>query len=124
MAGVKPTEDLVDRDFNATAPNLLWSSDFTYIPTAEGWLYLAGALDCFSRRLVGRSTGEHMRAELVVDALQMAVISASNACVRATPLPSTCDSNPTAVASRTLGRSITVGPLVVATVEGSANPLR
>jgi putative transposase len=73
VPGVKPAEDLVQRDFNPTAPNLLWSSDFTYIATAEGWLYLAGALDCFSRRLVGWSMAEHMRTELVVDALQMAV---------------------------------------------------
>jgi putative transposase len=73
VPGVKAAEDLVDRNFNPTAPNLLWSSDFTYIPTREGWLYLAGALDCFSRRLVGWSMAEHMRTELVVDALQMAV---------------------------------------------------
>ena len=50
--------------------------------------------------------------------------NASSACVRATPLPSTWLANPTAVALRTLGRSTTVAPLVVATVEGFANPLR
>lgn len=73
VPGVAPAEDLVQRDFNPTAPNVLWSSDFTYIPTGEGWLYLAGALDCFSRRLVGWGMAEHMRTQLVVDALQMAV---------------------------------------------------
>jgi len=68
-----PAEDLVDRDFNPDAPNVLWSSDFTYIRTGEGWLYLAGVLDCFSRRLVGWSMAGHMREELVTDALNMAV---------------------------------------------------
>jgi putative transposase len=73
VSGVAPAEDLVERDFNPDAPNLLWSSDITYIPTGEGWLYLAGALDCFSRRLVGWSMACHVRTELVVDALQMAL---------------------------------------------------
>lgn len=73
VPGVVPAEDLVDRDFNPDAPNLLWSADFTYIRTGEGWLYLAGVLDCFSRRLVGWSMAGHMREELVTDALNMAV---------------------------------------------------
>ena len=73
VAGVKPADDLVERDFTPTAPNTLWSSDVTYLATGEGWLYLAGALDCFSRRLVGWSMAEHMRTELVVAALEMAV---------------------------------------------------
>jgi transposase InsO family protein len=73
VPGVAPAEDLVNRDFNPQAPNLLWSADFTYIPTGEGWLYLAGVLDCFSRRLVGWSMACHMREELVTDALEMAV---------------------------------------------------
>jgi len=73
VPGVVPAEDLVDRDFNPDAPNVLWSSDFTYIRTGEGWLYLAGVLDCFSRRLVGWSMAGHMREELVTDALNMAV---------------------------------------------------
>lgn len=69
VPGVVPAEDLVDRDFNPDAPNVLWSSDFMYIRTGEGWLYLAGVLDCFSRRLVGWSMAGHMREELVTDAL-------------------------------------------------------
>ena len=73
VPGVMAAEDLVDRDFDPAGPNLLWSADFTYIPTGEGWLYLAGVLDCFSRRLVGWSMTEHMRTELVVGALEMAV---------------------------------------------------
>jgi putative transposase len=59
----------VQRNFNPDAANLLWSSDFTYIPTGEGWLYVAGVLDCFSRRLVAWSMAEHMRSEVVEDAL-------------------------------------------------------
>jgi len=73
VEGVRPALDLVERDFSPGAPNELWCSDFTYIETGEGWLYLAGVLDCFSRRLVGWSMACHMRAELVVDALEMAV---------------------------------------------------
>ncbi len=68
-----PAADLVDRHFVADAPNKLWLADITYIPTLEGWLYLAFVLDAFSRRVVGWSMGEHVRAELVVDALSMAV---------------------------------------------------
>ncbi len=70
VPGVVPAQDLVDRDFNPDAPNVLWSSDFTYIRTGEGWLYLAGVLDCFQpspRRLVdGWAHAEgarHRRAE-------------------------------------------------------------
>jgi len=73
VQGVRPALDLVERDFCPAAPNELWCSDFTYIETGEGWLYVAGALDCFSRRLVGWSMADHMRTELVVAALEMAV---------------------------------------------------
>ena len=72
VEGVRPALDLVERDFTPGGPNELWCSDLTYIETGEGWLYLAGVLDCFSRRLVGWSMACHMRAELVVDALEMA----------------------------------------------------
>ncbi len=54
-------------------PNLLWATDITYLRTWEGWLYLAAVQDAFSRRIVGWSMAEHMRSELVVDALQMAI---------------------------------------------------
>lgn len=72
--------DLVQRDFNPPAPDRLWSGDITYIATDEGWLYLAGVIDLFSRRLVGWSLKEHMRASLVKDAVEMA-------CWRRRPTP-------------------------------------
>jgi putative transposase len=66
--------DLVQRTFAASAPNHLWIADITYVPTRrEGFLYLAVILDAFSRRVVGWSMAEHLRAELVVGALEMAV---------------------------------------------------
>ena len=65
--------DVLDRQFEATAPNQKWIADFTYIWTAEGWLYLAGVIDLFSRRVVGWSMSATMAAQLVVDALMMAI---------------------------------------------------
>jgi putative transposase len=65
--------DLVKRDFTATAPNQLWVADITYVPTWEGWLFLAVVIDAFSRRCVGWSMRNDLRAELVVDALGMAI---------------------------------------------------
>ena len=69
----RPAPDLVDRDFTATAPNQLWVADITFIPTAAGFLYLAVVLDAWSRKVVGWSMANHLRAELVVDALEMAL---------------------------------------------------
>jgi putative transposase len=63
----------LDRDFGADGPNQKWLGDITYIPTREGWLYLAGVLDCFSRKIVGWSMDTTMKAELVTRALEMAV---------------------------------------------------
>jgi putative transposase len=68
-----PAPDLLGRDFVATQPNRVWLADITYLPTQEGFLYLAFILDVYSRRIVGWSMASHMRTELVVDALQMAV---------------------------------------------------
>jgi putative transposase len=68
-----PAPDLLGRDFVATQPNRIWLADITYVPTQEGFLYLAFILDTHSRRIVGWSMASHMRTELVVDALQMAV---------------------------------------------------
>lgn len=68
-----PAPDLVERRFISDSTDKLWVADFTYVPTGEGWLYLAFVLDVYSRRIVGWSMAEHMRAELVVDALSMAV---------------------------------------------------
>jgi putative transposase len=73
VPGVRPAADLVGRDFTPSAPNQLWVADIKYIPTAAGWLYLAAVVDCFSRRVVGWSMRDDLRAELVVDALEMAV---------------------------------------------------
>lgn len=68
-----PSEDLVERRFTAEQPNRLWVTDITQHRTTEGWFYLAVVLDVFSRRVVGWAMADHLRAELVVDALQMAV---------------------------------------------------
>jgi putative transposase len=69
-----PAEDLVGRDFAATAPDRLWTADITYVSTDEGFVYLAFVLDAYSRRLVvGWAMESHLRTELVLDALQMAV---------------------------------------------------
>ena len=65
--------NLLDRDFTATAPNQKWVADFKYLWTAEGWLYVAVVLDLFSRRVVGWSMQASMTAQLVTDALLMAV---------------------------------------------------
>lgn len=65
--------DLVQRDFTASAPNQLWVADITYVATDEGWLYLATVMDAWSRRIVGWAMGDLLRAELVVEALNMAV---------------------------------------------------
>lgn len=66
-------ENVLDRQFQADAPNQKWVADFTYIWTAEGWLYVAVVLDLFSRRAVGWSMQESMTSQLVADALMMAV---------------------------------------------------
>jgi len=70
---VRPARDLVDRNFYAAAPNLLWVADITYIPTWAGFLYLAVVLDAFSRRIVGWAMDHNLRAQLVLDALNMAI---------------------------------------------------
>jgi transposase InsO family protein len=73
VQGVRTAPDLVARDFNPTSVNHLWCADITYIRTWEGWLYLASVMDCYGRRIVGWAMADHMRAELVVGALEMAV---------------------------------------------------
>jgi len=65
--------DLVDRKFIATAPNQLWVADVTYVPTVQGWLYLACVTDVFSRMVLGWSMASHRKTDLVVDAVSMAV---------------------------------------------------
>ncbi len=73
VPGVRVADDLVERQFRPEAPNVLWIADMTYLRTWEGWLYLAAVQDAYSRRIVGWSMADHMRAELVVDALQMGI---------------------------------------------------
>ena len=70
--GVVPA-NILDRQFQAEAPNQKWVADFTYIWTAEGWLYVAAVIDLFSRRVVGWSMQASMTAQLVTDALMMAI---------------------------------------------------
>ena len=70
---VAPAEDLVKRYFAAMEADSIWVADITYVATWEGFLYLAFILDCFSRRIVGWAMEGHLRTELVVDALRMAV---------------------------------------------------
>jgi putative transposase len=69
----RPAPDLVERDFTATAPDQLWVADITYVPTWAGFLYLAVVLDVWSRRVVGWAMATHLRTELVLEALNMAV---------------------------------------------------
>jgi putative transposase len=73
VPGVRVADDLLLREFKAKEPNRIWSADITYLKTWEGWVYLAAIQDLYSRRIVGWSMAEHMRAELVIDALKMAV---------------------------------------------------
>ena len=65
--------NVLDRQFHAPAPNTKWIADFTYIWTGEGWLYVAAVIDLFSRRVVGWSMSTSMTAQLVIDALLMAI---------------------------------------------------
>ncbi|GAA4638953.1 IS3 family transposase [Actinoallomurus vinaceus] len=65
--------DLVNRHFNADRPDLLWLADITYVRTWEGWVYVAFVLDAFSRRIVGWQLADHLRTDLPLDALEMAL---------------------------------------------------
>jgi putative transposase len=66
-------KNLIDRDFSASQPNEKWVTDITYIWTAEGWLYLATVMDLYSRRIVGWSMADHLKADLCLEALEMAI---------------------------------------------------
>lgn len=71
-------DNLLQQDFSANVPNQKWVGDITYIPTAEGWLYLAVIIDLFSRRVVGWATGSSLHAELACAALRMAAFRRGN----------------------------------------------
>jgi transposase InsO family protein len=66
--------DLVGRKFTAVKPNLLWYGDITYVRTAAGWCYVASVVDAFSRKVVGWAVAEHMKTDLVIAALRMAIM--------------------------------------------------
>ncbi|WP_425606068.1 DDE-type integrase/transposase/recombinase [Paraburkholderia sejongensis] len=72
-AGARRAPDLVRRHFSAEATNVLWVADATYVPTGEGFLYLAIVLDVFSRRIVGWAMSNHLYTELMLRALDMAL---------------------------------------------------
>ena len=68
-----PAPDLVNRDFSAARPDQTWVADITYVPTHEGWLFLAAVMDLYSRKIVGWSMRDDREAPLVVDAISMAI---------------------------------------------------
>jgi len=72
-ASLEPAPDLVDRNFQAAAPNRLWVADLTYVSTWTGFVYVAFVIDVFSRYVVGWRVSSSLRAELAVDALEMAM---------------------------------------------------
>lgn len=69
----RPAENLLNQDFAAEAPDRKWVADITYLPTQQGWVYLAAVMDCFSRRIVGWSIGDSLATELVSAALRQAI---------------------------------------------------
>lgn len=72
-AGTERPSDLLDRDFTADAPNRKWVADITYVETLRGFVYTAFIMDLFSRKIVGWQVGDTLRAELALDALEMAI---------------------------------------------------
>ena len=70
---LRPAPDLVERRFEADAPDQLWVADITYVPTWAGFVFLAIVVDAFSRRVVGWQVATHLRTELVLEALNMAL---------------------------------------------------
>jgi transposase InsO family protein len=73
VPGVRVADELLERRFPSSARNVLWVADLTYLRTWEGWRHLAALQDAYSRMIAGWWMAEHMRAELVVDALKMGV---------------------------------------------------
>ena len=69
----RPAPDLIERDFSVEGPDQLWVADITYVPTSSGFLYLAVVVDAWSRRVVGWSMKTHLKTDLVLDALNMAL---------------------------------------------------
>ena len=73
VPGRQPVPDLVSRKFRVDKPNTVWAGDISYLPTKEGWLYLAVMMDLHSRRVVGWAMGERLTTDLPLAALQMGV---------------------------------------------------
>ena len=75
LAAARPVgaPDLIGRDFTAGAPNQKWCGDITYVKTWTGWAYVATVIDLYSRRIIGHAVADHMRTDLVTDALTMAL---------------------------------------------------
>ena len=72
--GMATAENVLNRDFTATAMNQKWVADITYIPTCQGWLYLAAVMDLYSRRIVGWAMSKHIDSALVVSAINMVIL--------------------------------------------------
>ena len=72
-APVEQPADLLERDFDAEAPNQRWVADITYVPTTSGWCYTAFVMDLYSRAIVGWAVADHLRAELALNALEMGI---------------------------------------------------
>jgi transposase-like protein len=77
VPGVRVADNLLLREFRAREPNRVWSADITYLKTWEGWVYLAAVQDLYSRKIAGWSMADHMRAELVIATLKIAVTAGS-----------------------------------------------
>src|SRR5690606_7896616 len=73
--GTERPADLVDHDFTVTAPNRLWLADLTYVRTHSGWVYVAFIIDAYSRKIVGWQASRSLRADLAIDALEMAMFN-------------------------------------------------
>lgn len=70
---IQKAPNLLQRNFKVTAPNRAWVTDITYIPTKQGWIYVAGVLDLFSRKIIGWAVQDHMQESLTIEALNMAL---------------------------------------------------
>jgi transposase InsO family protein len=70
---IQRAPNLLQRNFKVVAPNQAWVSDITYIPTKQGWIYVAGVLDLFSRKIIGWAVQDHMKESLTIEALNMAL---------------------------------------------------
>lgn len=77
-----PAANLLQRRFDPVRPNLVWAADITYVQTQSGWLYLAVVMDLCSRRVLGWATADHLRADLAVEALEMALATRAGVEVR------------------------------------------